>query len=110
MFKKFLKDNSGTTAIEYALIIALIAIVTIPAIQYVGQEVKCTFEKTAATLQVANGGGSTAGRCGANAGTNNNSGGGHGEHEDDHDNGHGNDDDHDDDSNPGKGKGNHGTK
>ena len=85
MFKKLLKNNNGNVAIEYALIAALIAVVAIPAIDYVGQEIKCSLEHTAATLSVGNGGPSVPGRCGVTAGNN---GGGHGN--DDNQGSHGN--------------------
>jgi len=44
MFKRFLKDESGATAIEYGLIAALIAVVIIVAVTQLGEEVKGTFE------------------------------------------------------------------
>ena len=44
MFKRFLKDESGATAIEYGLIAALIAVVIILAVTNLGNEVKGTFE------------------------------------------------------------------
>ena len=44
MFKRFLKDESGATAIEYGLIAALIAVIIIAAVQGVGTSVKTTFE------------------------------------------------------------------
>ena len=44
MFKRFLKDESGATAIEYGLIAALIAVVIILAVTNLGTEVKDTFE------------------------------------------------------------------
>ena len=53
MFAKFLKDESGVTAIEYTLIAALIAIVAIVAMQYVGNEVGITFNTVGNTLNNA---------------------------------------------------------
>ena len=42
--KRFVKDESGATAIEYGLIAALIGVVIIAAVTTVGNEVKGTFE------------------------------------------------------------------
>jgi pilus assembly protein Flp/PilA len=41
--KRFVKDESGATAIEYGLIAALIGVVIIAAVTAVGTEVKGTF-------------------------------------------------------------------
>ena len=42
-FAHFLKDASGATAIEYALIAAFIALVIITAATSIGTELKATF-------------------------------------------------------------------
>ena len=42
-FARFLKDDSGATAIEYALIAAFIALVIITAATGIGTELKSTF-------------------------------------------------------------------
>ena len=42
---RFLKDESGATAIEYGLIAALIAVVIIGAVGLLGGKLKGTFEK-----------------------------------------------------------------
>ena len=42
-FSKFLKDESGATAIEYGLIAAGIAVVVIGAVQTIGTNLKTTF-------------------------------------------------------------------
>ena len=42
--KKFVKDESGATAIEYGLIAALIAVIIITAVSTVGGNLKGTFE------------------------------------------------------------------
>ena len=52
--QKFLRDEEGVTAIEYALIAALIAIVIIVAVKFVGNEVKDTFNKVGNELNGAN--------------------------------------------------------
>jgi pilus assembly protein Flp/PilA len=41
--QQFLRDEEGVTAIEYALIAALIAIVIIVGVRFVGEEVNETF-------------------------------------------------------------------
>ena len=43
LFAKFLRDDSGATAIEYGLIAALIAVVIIGAVTAVGTNVSTTF-------------------------------------------------------------------
>ena len=47
---KFVKDESGATAIEYGLIAALIAVVIIGAVQLVGTNLSATFGKVSAKL------------------------------------------------------------
>lgn len=42
-FVRFLRDESGATAIEYGLIAALIAVVIISAVQAVGTSLSTTF-------------------------------------------------------------------
>lgn len=42
-FKQFLRDEEGVTAIEYGLIAALIAVVIIGAVTYVGTQLQETF-------------------------------------------------------------------
>ena len=43
ILRKFLKDESGATAIEYGLIAALIAVVIITAVTAVGTALSTTF-------------------------------------------------------------------
>ncbi len=43
LFSTFLKDDSGATAIEYALIAAFIALMVIAAATSIGTELKATF-------------------------------------------------------------------
>jgi pilus assembly protein Flp/PilA len=52
--RKFLRDESGATAIEYGLIAACIAIAIIVAAQGVGTQLNATFEKVAAKLDESN--------------------------------------------------------
>ena len=50
LFLRFLKDNSGATAIEYGLIAALISVVIITAITSVGTKLTTTFNSVATSL------------------------------------------------------------
>lgn len=52
--QNFLREEEGVTAIEYALIAALIAVVIIAAVTLVGEEVSQTFTTIGNTLQEAN--------------------------------------------------------
>ena len=47
---RFVKDESGATAIEYGLIAALIAVVIIGAVTAVGTNLKTTFNSVATNL------------------------------------------------------------
>jgi pilus assembly protein Flp/PilA len=49
--RKFLKDESGATAIEYGLIAALIAVVIITAVTTVGTDLTATFTSVATALR-----------------------------------------------------------
>ena len=48
---KFLKSEDGPTAVEYAVMVALIIVVSIAAITTLGTKVKDTFEKTATEIK-----------------------------------------------------------
>jgi len=48
---KFLKDESGATAIEYGLIIALVAVVIIGAVGALGTKLETTFNEAANSLK-----------------------------------------------------------
>jgi pilus assembly protein Flp/PilA len=50
LFARFLKDQSGATAIEYGLIAAGIAVVIIAAVQSVGKNLNTTFGSVAAAV------------------------------------------------------------
>jgi pilus assembly protein Flp/PilA len=54
---RFLKDESGATAIEYGLIAALIAVVIIAAVTQVGTGLKTAFTNVANGITNANGSG-----------------------------------------------------
>jgi pilus assembly protein Flp/PilA len=47
---RFLRDESGATAIEYGLIIALIAVVIVTAVQSIGTKLNLAFGKINAKL------------------------------------------------------------
>jgi pilus assembly protein Flp/PilA len=50
---RFVKDESGATAIEYGLIAALIAVGIIAAAQALGTEISTTFGKVTTALKAA---------------------------------------------------------
>jgi pilus assembly protein Flp/PilA len=49
--QNFLSDESGATAIEYALIASLIAVFIITALQYVGTQVSTVFTEVGNSLK-----------------------------------------------------------
>ena len=51
ILRKFLKDESGATAIEYGLIAALIAVVIITALTAVGSQLTTTFNNVATAVR-----------------------------------------------------------
>jgi len=54
LFARFVKDESGATAIEYGLIAALIAVAIIGAATQLGTDISATFEKVSGELAAAN--------------------------------------------------------
>ena len=50
ILSNLIRDESGVTAIEYALIAALIAVAAIAAFTLVGTSLSTTFSKIAATI------------------------------------------------------------
>jgi pilus assembly protein Flp/PilA len=50
---RFVKDESGATAIEYGLIAALIAVGIITAAKLLGSQISATFNTVAAAMQSA---------------------------------------------------------
>ena len=50
MLQKLLKSESGATAIEYGLIAALVAVVALPAMGSVGNELKTQFSMVGGTI------------------------------------------------------------
>jgi pilus assembly protein Flp/PilA len=51
LFKRFVKDESGATAIEYGLIAALIAVACITVMGTVGNNLKTKFQAVADNLK-----------------------------------------------------------
>lgn len=51
--KKFLKSEDGPTAVEYAVMLALIVIVCLTAIQSIGTNANLAFQKVGTQLQTA---------------------------------------------------------
>ena len=49
-FRKFLADQSGATAVEYSILIALIAITLIPAANLLGSKISAQFNAIANSL------------------------------------------------------------
>jgi pilus assembly protein Flp/PilA len=48
--RRFLRDDSGVTAIEYGLIAALVAVVILGTVKTVGANLKTTFNSIATNL------------------------------------------------------------
>ena len=51
---RFSKDESGASAVEYGLLVALIAVVIILAVTTVGEQLNIAFNKVATALTSAN--------------------------------------------------------
>lgn len=51
MFQRFVRDESGATAIEYGLIAAGIAVVIITAVQTVGTNLGTVFNKVSGNIK-----------------------------------------------------------
>ena len=56
VFARFVKDESGATAIEYGLIAAILSVAIITILQSVGGELSSTYKKINSALSTANGG------------------------------------------------------
>lgn len=54
LYSRFIKDESGATAIEYGLIAALIAVVLITVLTNLGGELNTTFQKIDDAVKTAN--------------------------------------------------------
>ena len=57
LFVRFLKDESGVTALEYGLIAALIAVVIIASVTTLGTNLAAQFGAIATAISGAGGGG-----------------------------------------------------
>jgi pilus assembly protein Flp/PilA len=55
-FRKFVKDDSGATAIEYGLIAALVSVAIIAILSTLGDNLNATFKAVADNLNSAGGG------------------------------------------------------
>jgi pilus assembly protein Flp/PilA len=55
-FRKFAKDDSGATAIEYGLIAALVSVAIIAILSTLGDNLNATFKAVADNLNSAGGG------------------------------------------------------
>jgi len=53
MLMRFIRDERGTTAIEYALIAAMLSLAVIASASMLGLELKATFDDTAAKVAAA---------------------------------------------------------
>ena len=53
-FKRFIEEEEGATAVEYAVMIVLIIVVCLAVITTLGTEVNKAFSKVAGTIGVAN--------------------------------------------------------
>ena len=53
IFSRFIRDDSGATAIEYGLIAALISVVIVTAVGLVGTELEKTFTTIKTKLSTA---------------------------------------------------------
>ena len=51
LISRFVRDESGATAIEYGLIAALIAVVIIGAVQLVGSNLSTTFTTVSSNIK-----------------------------------------------------------
>ena len=54
LMTRFVKDESGATAIEYGLIAALIAVVLITVLTSLGNNLNVTFDKVNTAVKTAN--------------------------------------------------------
>ena len=57
LWKAFWSDESGQDLVEYAMLLALIALIVIGAVTLLGQNIKTTFDTIAAALPIGGGGG-----------------------------------------------------
>ena len=53
LLRRFLQDKSGVTAVEYALIAALVGVAIIGGARLLGSQVSTTFNTTKTTMKTA---------------------------------------------------------
>ena len=53
MLKRFFQDEAGATAVEYGLLVALIAVVIITAVTAVGTSLSTKFNSVASSISAA---------------------------------------------------------
>lgn len=56
LWKSFWSEESGQDLVEYAMLLALIALIVIGAVTLLGQNIKTAFDTIAAALPVGGGG------------------------------------------------------
>jgi len=52
-FKRFIQEEEGATAVEYAVMIVLIIVVCLATVAFLGKEVEKGFNKVATTLSTS---------------------------------------------------------
>ena len=58
LWRSFWSDESGQDLVEYAMLLALIALIVIGAVTLLGQNIKTTFDTIAGAISFGGGGGS----------------------------------------------------
>jgi pilus assembly protein Flp/PilA len=53
LLRRFWKDTAGVTAVEYALIVALVGIAVVGGARLLGSQVSTTFNTTKSTMKTA---------------------------------------------------------
>jgi pilus assembly protein Flp/PilA len=66
LIKRFVREEEGATMVEYGLMVALIAVVCIVAVTYLGTQVGQTFTATGEAVDTAQGGPSSVAGADAN--------------------------------------------
>ena len=61
LWKSFWSDESGQDLVEYAMLLALIALIVIGAVTLLGQNIKTTFDQIAGAISFGGGGGGGGG-------------------------------------------------
>jgi pilus assembly protein Flp/PilA len=61
LWRSFWSDESGQDLVEYAMLLALIALIVIGAVTLLGQNIQSTFDQIAGAISFGGGGGSGGG-------------------------------------------------